>query len=387
MVRPAHLGREEDDPEDDEDATDGSVRRGRRARRRTRGRAPDPAARRRAGPRASRTRRAAAVADGQDGRQPEDARQRPAEAVDEQARRAPARPRSRSARRRRRSRSSSRDGCCGVTSRIPASMTPVLPSWNPISSIDERELPRLARRAPRPANTTASTSALRTMTALRLYLSAQTPHSGTSGSADDEDERAEQADEREAIRLGDAHLAQVGADSAKIWLTPSPSTIDVIQKTPTRIRQSCGRARRAGRGRGRMGATARDYPTAAPRGRRGRRGAHESARRNCGRTGRSAGPVAPNKSGVSGRRRVPRSLALRPSNPVPGTVPRITPRSGLAVRTCPFGQDEMYPPGPGGHNALSTNFARRGPTLSPSFPPMWTGCGEATPRASATAAA
>ncbi len=31
------------------------------------------------------------------------------------------------------------------------------------------------------ANTTASTSALRTMTTLRLYLSAQAPHSGTSG--------------------------------------------------------------------------------------------------------------------------------------------------------------------------------------------------------------
>ena len=32
-----------------------------------------------------------------------------------------------------------------------------------------------------PANTTASTSALRTITALRLYLSAHTPQSGTSG--------------------------------------------------------------------------------------------------------------------------------------------------------------------------------------------------------------
>ena len=38
-----------------------------------------------------------------------------------------------------------------------------------------------SRDSATPANTTASTSALRTMTALRLYLSAQTPHSGTSG--------------------------------------------------------------------------------------------------------------------------------------------------------------------------------------------------------------
>jgi hypothetical protein len=39
---------------------------------------------------------------------------------------------------------------------------------------------------------------------------------------------------------------------------------------------------------------------------------------------------ATNKSAVPGRRRVPRSPALRPANLVPGTVPRITPRTGLA---------------------------------------------------------
>ena len=60
------------------------------------------------------------------------------------------------------------------------------------------------------ANTTASTSALRTMTTLRLYLSAQAPHSGTSGMPDDEDQGAEDADEREPLAVRDAHLAQVG---------------------------------------------------------------------------------------------------------------------------------------------------------------------------------
>ncbi len=68
----------------------------------------------------------------------------------------------------------------GVTSRIPASITPVLPSWNPMSSIESASCHGSRDRAT-PANTTASTRALRMMTALRLYLSAQTPHSGTSG--------------------------------------------------------------------------------------------------------------------------------------------------------------------------------------------------------------
>ena len=64
------------------------------------------------------------------------------------------------------------------------------------------------------------------------------------------------------------------------------------------------------------------------------------------------GPPTPNKSGVFGRRRVPRSLALRPSNLVPGTVPWIAPRTGLAVLACPFGQDEMYVLVHPRHNAL-----------------------------------
>ena len=68
----------------------------------------------------------------------------------------------------------------GVTSRIAASITPVLPSWNPTS---RRLSPSChgVRLSATAANTTASTTALRMITALRLYLSAQTPHSGTIG--------------------------------------------------------------------------------------------------------------------------------------------------------------------------------------------------------------
>ena len=72
---------------------------------------------------------------------------------------------------------------------------------------------------------------------------------------------------------------------------------------------------------------------------------------------------------------VPRSPALRPSNPVPGTVPRIAPRCGLAVRTCPFGQDEMYRPGHRAHNGLihelRPNRRRLIPELPPDVDEMW----------------
>jgi hypothetical protein len=68
----------------------------------------------------------------------------------------------------------------GVTSLMPASITPVFPSWNPMSSIEIASC-HGSRESATAAKTTASTSALRTMTALRLYLSAQTPHNGTRG--------------------------------------------------------------------------------------------------------------------------------------------------------------------------------------------------------------
>ena len=68
----------------------------------------------------------------------------------------------------------------GAESRIAASITPVLPSWKPTRSIDPASCQGSRLRATR-ANTTASTIALRTITTLRLYLSAHTPHRGTSG--------------------------------------------------------------------------------------------------------------------------------------------------------------------------------------------------------------
>ena len=97
----------------------------------------------------------------------------------------------------------------GVTSRMPASMIPVLPSWNPISSIARASCHGSRARATA-ANTTASTSALRTMTTLRLYLSAQAPHSGTSGIPTTKISALKMPMNASRSCCGDAHLAQVG---------------------------------------------------------------------------------------------------------------------------------------------------------------------------------
>ena len=68
----------------------------------------------------------------------------------------------------------------GVESLMAPSMIPVLPSWKPMRSMLPASCHGSRDRATA-AKTTASTIELRMMTALRLYLSAQTPHNGTSG--------------------------------------------------------------------------------------------------------------------------------------------------------------------------------------------------------------
>ncbi len=87
-------------------------------------------------------------------------------------------------------------------------------------------------------NTTASTSALRTMTALRLYLSAHTPHSGTSGRPTTK--ISELYRPMKAIRSasGTPSSRRYAGRRANTWLTPMPSTSCVIQNTATGMRQS-----------------------------------------------------------------------------------------------------------------------------------------------------
>ena len=235
----------------------------------------------------------------------------------------------------------------GVTSRIPASMIPVLPSWNPMSNI-ARATCHGSRARATATKTTASTSALRMMTTLRLYLSAHAPHSGTSGIPTTKISALKIPMKASRSLSGTPICRRYVGNSAKIWLTPTPSTIEVTQKTATRMRQSC--PGRAGTGpRVVMGAVdIRDSlsdilrsggpGSRAARAETAHRVGHTKAPEGTGGDLRSTGPEAANKSAVPGHRRVPRSPALRPATLVPGTVPRITPRTGLAVLPAPSGK-------------------------------------------------
>ena len=216
------------------------------------------------------------------------------------------------------------------------------------------------------------------MTTLRLYLSAQTPHSGTSGMPTTKISALNSPTNASRSVVRHAHLAQVGRQQREDLADAEALDHRGDPEDATRMRQSwAGRVGTGGStgavvdaGVGHRGSLA-DAALTRPRVRR----THESARRNWW-IHRSTGPRAPNKSGVPGRRRVPRSPALRPSNLVPGTVPRIAPLTGLAVRTCPFGQDEMYGPGGENHNGLIHELASRpARMLSPKFAALWTSCG------------
>ena len=146
--------------------------------------------------------------DGEHRRQGVDAADRPPGAVDEEPGQRRARARTRSDPRPRTGRSWCRGGPSASRHGSPPASRPCCPAGT--RSASRRSPSATARaRARRAANTTASTSALRTMTALRLYLSAHTPHSGTSGSPTTKISELYRPDERDPVRLGDAELAQV----------------------------------------------------------------------------------------------------------------------------------------------------------------------------------
>ena len=125
----------------------------------------------------------------------------------------------------------------GAASRMAPSMTPVLPSWKPTRSMLAASCHGSRDRAMAP-NTTASTSAERAITAFRLYLSAQTPQSGTRGMPKTKMRALNSP--TNWIRSASARpiARRYDGTNAKIWLTPRPSTIDVIQKIARRARQS-----------------------------------------------------------------------------------------------------------------------------------------------------
>src|SRR3954447_5130590 len=83
----------------------------------------------------------------------------------------------------------------------------------------------------------ASTTALRAITALRLYLSAQTPHRGTSGAPTTKTSALNNPTNVSRSDGGTPIVDRAAGSNANTWLTPMPSTIDVSQKT-TKIGQS-----------------------------------------------------------------------------------------------------------------------------------------------------
>ena len=106
------------------------------------------------------------------------------------------------------------------------------------------ELPRLARQGDRRRRPPPRRRALRTITTLRLYLSAQAPQSGTMGAPTTKISELNRPTNASRSVCCHAHLPQVGRQQREdLVLTPIPSTIEVIQKIATSTRQSCrGRA-------------------------------------------------------------------------------------------------------------------------------------------------
>ena len=110
------------------------------------------------------------------------------------------------------------------------------------------------------AKTTASTSALRTMTTLRLYLSAHAPHSGTSGMPTTKIRALKIPTNARRSAVRDAHLAQVGrqqredlADAEALDHRGDPEDRD---EDPPVLGRAGRRLRVGGRGRGHRGSLA-----------------------------------------------------------------------------------------------------------------------------------
>ena len=183
---------------------------------------------------------------------------------------------------------------------------------------------------------------------------------------DDEDQGAEDPDEREPLAVRDAHLAEVGRQQREDLA--DAEALDHRGDPEDRDEDPPVLAGRAGAGAGsRIGVAVADtFPSLADGG-RGCPG-HTKAPEGTDGDLRSTGPEAANKSAVPGRRRVPRSPALRPANLVPGTVPRITPRTGLAVQPAPSGKTKCTAGAPGATTGLSTNCATRVPEV---IPELW----------------
>ena len=97
----------------------------------------------------------------------------------------------------------------GVTSRIPASITPVLPELEPDQQHRQRELPRLARQGDAGEDDRLHEGAADDHHLAAVLVGPGTPQRHERGS-DHEDQGVEQADERQAVGRLHAHVEQVG---------------------------------------------------------------------------------------------------------------------------------------------------------------------------------
>ncbi len=85
------------------------------------------------------------------------------------------------------------------------------------------------------------------ITAFRLYLSAHTPHSGTSGSPTTKTSELNSPMNASRSVCATPICPRYDGSRAKIWLTPIASTMEVTQKTATGTRQSWAARFEAGR--------------------------------------------------------------------------------------------------------------------------------------------
>ena len=126
----------------------------------------------------------------------------------------------------------------GVTSRIAASITPVFPSWKPTSNRLPASSQGWRLSATRP-KTSASTTALRAMTSLRLYLSANTPHRGTRGSPKTNMSALRRPTHRGIAVWGSPIALRSNGRNATIWPTPIVSMTDAMQNSVRTVVQDC----------------------------------------------------------------------------------------------------------------------------------------------------
>ena len=232
----------------------------------------------------------------------------------------------------------------GVTSRMPASMTPVFPSWNPMRSMLRASCHGSRRQRHAGEHHRLDERAAHDDGLAAVLVGPHAPQRHERH-PDHEDQRAEEPDEGEPVGFGYAHLAQVGRDEGEDLadtgtLDHRGDPEDGDEDAPVLLRAWSGRE---GSGSGVTARAYRDRDAGVLHGRRrGRRAGHTKMPEGTGRKPANRPPFGSEQ--VRSLRVPPVNLARWPCDqrtwlPIPlrGSLPGAV----LAVRTCPFGQDEM----------------------------------------------